>query len=75
MSKKIALEEKFVFTTEEMLQVVKETKAAMTAKQSRKQPRKCSIQKFLENEENGMLEIESDSSCSDCIVVASSISI
>ena len=75
MGKRIALEGKFVFTIEEVLQVVKEAEAAMTAKQSRKQPRKRSIQKFLENEEDGMLETESDSSCSDCIVVASSISI
>ena len=73
--KKIALERKFVFTTEEILHVVKETKATITAKQSRKQPRKHSIQKFLENEKDGMLETESDNSCSDCIVVASSISI
>ena len=34
--KRIALEGKFVFTTEEVLQVVKEAEAAMTAKQLRK---------------------------------------
>ena len=33
MNKKIALEKKFMFITEEMLQVMKETKTAMTAKQ------------------------------------------
>ena len=64
-----------VFIIKKVLQVVKEAEAATTAKQSRKQPRKRSIQNFSENEEDEMLETESDSSCSDCIVVASSISI
>ena len=64
-----------MFTTEKMLQVVKETKTTTTTKQLCKQPRKCFIQKFLKNKKDGMLETESDNSCSDCIVIASSISI
>ena len=43
-NKKIALQNKFVFMTEEILQITKETKLINATKSAQKQPRKCQIQ-------------------------------
>ena len=67
--KRIAVEGKFVFTTEEVLQIVKNAEAATAAKKAHKQPRKRSIQEVLEDEEDELLENESSSSESGCIVL------
>lgn len=69
--KRIALEGRFVFTTEEVLKVVKEAEAVTAVKSSRKQPKKCSIQEILEDEEDEIVENKASSSDSDCIIVAS----
>ena len=67
--KRIAVEGKFVFTTEEVLQLVKEAEAETATKKARKQPRKRPIQEILEDEEDEVLENEASSSDSDCIVL------
>ena len=48
--KRIALQSKFVFTIEEVLQIAKETKSINTTKSAQKWPRKCPIQAVLDNE-------------------------
>ena len=68
-NKRIALQSKFVFTTEEMLQITKETKSINTTKSAQKQPRKRPIQAVLDNKKK-MLNNNSNGSNSDCIIVA-----
>ena len=67
--KRVALEGKFVFFTQKILDIARaaETKAEM--KKKRKQPRKRTINKTLDEEEAETLENESSSSDSDCIIV------
>ena len=48
-NKKIALQNKFVCTTEEILQITKKTKSANTTKSALKWPRKRPIQAVLDN--------------------------
>ena len=50
-SKRIALQGKFVFMIEEVLQITKETKSVSATKSVQKWPRKCPIQAVLDNEE------------------------
>ena len=69
-NRKIALQNKFVFTTEEMLQIAKETKSINATKNAQKWPRKRPIQAVLDNEEKKMLNNNSNGSDSDCIIVA-----
>ena len=69
ISKRIAVKGKFVFTTEEVLQLMKEAEAENTAKKMRKKPRKRPIQEVLEDNEDETLENEDNSSDSDCIVL------
>ena len=69
-SKKIALQGKFVFMTEKMLQITKETKSINATKSVQKWPRKHPIQVVLDNEEEKMLNNNSNGSDSDCIIVA-----
>ena len=45
--KKIAMEEKFVFTTKEVLKLVEGVGVKIVVKKACKQPRKCSIQEIL----------------------------
>ena len=68
--KKIALQGRFVFTTEKMLQIAKEAKSINATKSVQKWPQKCPIQTILENNKDDMLNSESSSSDSDCIIVA-----
>ena len=56
--------------TEEMLQITKETKSINATKSAQKWPRKCPIQAVLDNEEEEMLDNNSNGSDSDCIIVA-----
>ena len=69
-SKKIALQSKFVFMIEEVLQIAKETESVSVTKSAQKWPRKCPIQAVLDNEEEEMLDNNSNGSDSDCIIVA-----
>ena len=68
--KRIALEGRFVFTTEEVLQIAKEAEVVSAAKGARKRPYKRPIQAVLEDEEDEMLVNDPSSSDSDCIIVA-----
>ena len=56
--------------TEEMLQIMKETKSINTTKSIQKQPKKHPIQTILENDKNHMPNSKSSNSNSDCIIVA-----
>ena len=56
--------------TEEMLQITKEIKSINVAKSIQKQPQKRPIQTVLENDKNDMPNSKSNSSDSDCIIVA-----
>ena len=57
-----------MFTTKEMLELVEEMEIKTVIKKVCKQPRKCSIQEILEDEEDEVLENENNNSNSDCIV-------
>lgn len=67
--KRVALKGKFVFTTQEVLDIVKEAEAETAAKKSRKQPRKRSIRVEIEGDEEDELENMSSDSESNCIIV------
>ena len=69
-NKKIILQNKFVFTTEEILQITKKTKSINVIKSVQKWPQKCPIQAVLDNEEKKMLNNNSNGSDLDCIIVA-----
>ena len=69
-SKRITLEEKFVFFTQKILDITQTAEVEIKAKKKYKQPRKCTIDEILDEEETETLENESSSSDSDCIVVA-----
>jgi hypothetical protein len=68
--KRVALKGKFVFTTQEVLDIVKAAEEETAAKKSRKRPRKGSISVEIEEDEEDELENVSSDSESDCIVVA-----
>jgi hypothetical protein len=68
--KRVALKGKFVFSTQEVLDIVKEAEAETAAKKSRKRPRKRSISVEIEEAEEDELENVSSESDSDCIILA-----
>ena len=68
--KKIVLQNKFVFTIEELLQITKEAKSINATKSAQKWLQKCPIQAVLDNEEKKRLNNNSNGSDSDCIIVA-----
>ena len=53
-NKKIMLQNKFIFTTEQMLQIIKESKLINVTKNIQKKPQKCPIQTVLENNKNNI---------------------
>ena len=68
--KRVALKGKFVFTTQEVLDIVKEAEAETATKKGRKRPHRRSISVEIEdNEEDELENVVSDSE-SDCIIVA-----
>ena len=69
-NKKITLQNRFMFTTEEILQIIKKTKSINATKSVQKWPQKCPIQTILENDKNNMPNSKSSNSDSDCIIVA-----
>ena len=68
--KRVALKGKFVFTTQEVLDIVKAAEEETAAKKCRKRLRKRSISVEIEEDEEDELENVSSDSESDCIVVA-----
>ena len=68
--KRVALEGKFVFFTQEVLDIARTAEAEAETKKKRKQPRKRTIDEALDEEEAEILENVSSSSDSDCIIVA-----
>ena len=69
-SKKIALEEKFVFSTQKILDITQATEVEIKAKKKHKQPHKHTIDEILDEKKTETLKNKSSSSDSDCIVVA-----
>ena len=69
-SKRITLQNRFVFTTEKMLQIMKKTKSINATKNVQKQLQKYPIQTVLENNKNNMPNSEFSSSNSDYMIVA-----
>ena len=68
--KRVALEDKFVFSTQEVLDIAHTAEAEAETKKKHKQPRKRTIDEALDEEEAEILENISSSSDSDCIIVA-----
>ena len=68
--KRVALKGKFVFSTQEVLDIVKEAEEETAAKKSRKPRRKRSISVEIEEDEVEELENVSSDSESNCIIVA-----
>jgi hypothetical protein len=68
--KRVTTQGKFVFTTAEVLQLVKEAEEASEAKKGHKRPRNRSISLEIEEDVENELENISTDSDSDCIIVA-----
>ena len=68
--KRVALEGKFIFFTQEVLNIARAAETEAEIKKKHKQPRKRMINETLDEEEAEILENEPSSSDSDCIVVA-----
>ena len=69
-SEKIVLQNRFVFTIEKILQIMKVAELINTSKTIQKWPQKCPTQTILENNKNNMPNNESINSNSDCMIVA-----
>jgi hypothetical protein len=67
--KRVALKGKFVFSTQEVLEVAREAEKATASKTSRKRPRKQPAPVEIGEQENEVLENVSSNSDSDCIAV------
>ena len=68
--KRVALEDKFMFSTQKVLDIARVAEAEAETKKKHKQPRKRTIDETIDKEEAEILDNESSSSDSDCIVVA-----
>ena len=69
-SKRVALKNKFVFFIQEVFDITHTTETKTETKKKCKQPRKCTIDEALDEEEVEILKNISSSSDSDCIIVA-----
>ena len=69
--KRIALKGKFVFSTKEVLEIARTAEAETRARTTKKQSRKRTIGLVDEEEEDQILENDSSSSESDCIIISS----
>jgi hypothetical protein len=67
--KRVALKGKFVFSTQEVLEIAREAEKATASKTSRKRPRKQLAPTEINEQDNEVLENVSSDSDSDCIVV------
>ena len=59
-----------MFSTQEVLDIARVAETEAETKKKYKQPRKCIIDEIIDEEEVEILDNESSSSDSDCIVVA-----
>jgi len=71
--KRVALKGKFVFSTEEVLQIAREAEGATAAKKARKRPQTRSISAEIEEAVESISENVSSDSESDCSIVAEKI--
>ena len=69
--KRLAIQGEFVFTTEDMLKIVKTAEAATTAKAAKKKANKRSKKSNVSEDEESIEKIDSSESELDCIIVAS----
>ena len=69
-NQKIVLENKLVFFTQEISDFVCAAKAKTKTKKKRKQPRKCPVDKILNENNVEIVQIDCESLDSNCIVVA-----
>jgi hypothetical protein len=69
--KRVALKGKFVFSTEEVLEIARQAEADTAARSAKRPTRKRTINAITRTEEEDIIENESEQSDSDCIVVAS----
>ena len=70
--KRIKLKDKYVFSTQEVLEIAKEAELQASHKKSRRQPRKPIDSVKIDSDEEEVLENGSSEYESDCIVVAMS---
>ncbi|KYG39914.1 hypothetical protein M433DRAFT_9619, partial [Acidomyces richmondensis BFW] len=68
--KRVAIKGKFIFNTREILEVVEKAEAEASTKKSKKRRRMKSTTYEIEEEEEEVLEILSEDSEGECIVVA-----
>ena len=68
--KRIKLKDKYVFSTQEVLEIAKEAEVQASHKKSRRQPRKPINSVKIDSDEEEVLENGSSEYESDCIVVA-----
>lgn len=73
--KRIALKGRFVFSTQEVLEVVQQAEAETAAKKTRKRKRERSNSIEREEQEDSISQNHSSDSEGDCIIVAASRSI
>jgi hypothetical protein len=69
-SKRVRLQSKFVFSTQEVFKIAEEAEKLTAAKKGRRQRQGRAISIEVEHDGVDILEIESSGSESDCIVVA-----
>ena len=70
--KRVALQGKFVFSTQEVFEIAKQAEVNSAAKRGRKRPRTAAVDAELSVGEDEVLEAMCDDSESDCIIVAGS---
>jgi len=68
--KRVELKGRFVFSTQEVLEIAKVAEAETAKKKTRGRPRKRKAEEIIEDEEDEVLENRYSDSDSDCIVVA-----
>jgi hypothetical protein len=70
--KRVALQGKFVFSTQEVLEIARQAEENAATKQGRRRPRTTAINVEISGDEDEVLEIVRSNSESDCIIVANS---
>ncbi|KAM0711415.1 hypothetical protein Q7P35_002155 [Cladosporium inversicolor] len=70
--KRVALQGKFVFSTQEVLEIARQAEENAATKRGRKRPRTTAVDVEISVDEDEVLEIMRSDSESDCIIVANS---
>lgn len=70
--KRIALKGRFIFSTQEVLEIAKQAEEETSMKKTRKRPRATSINEEIEEQEDDILDNHSSDSEISCIIVAAS---